>query len=37
MHFHVSTVHVNSGDMEVHKKKKKKKKKNEGLGKTGKE
>jgi hypothetical protein len=34
MHFHVSTVHVNSGDMEVHKKKKKK---NEGLGKTGKE
>jgi len=35
MHFHVSTVHVNSGDMEVHKKKKKKK--NEGLGKTGKE
>jgi hypothetical protein len=35
LHFHVSTVHVNSGDMEVQKKKKKKE--NEGLGKTGKE
>jgi hypothetical protein len=32
LHFHVSTVHVNSGEMEVQKKKE-----NEGLGKTGKE
>jgi hypothetical protein len=36
LHFHVSTVHVNSGDIKVQKKKKKKKE-NEGLGKTGKE
>jgi hypothetical protein len=35
LHFHVSIVHVNSGDMEVQKKKKKKE--NEGLGRTRKE
>jgi hypothetical protein len=33
LHFHVSTVHVNSGEMEVQKKKEEE---NEGLGKTGK-
>jgi hypothetical protein len=33
LHFHVSTIHVNSGEMKVQKKKKE----NEGLGKTGKE
>jgi len=33
LHFYVSTVHVNNGDMEVQKKKKE----NEGLGKTRKE
>jgi hypothetical protein len=32
LHFHVSTIHVNSGEMKVQKKKE-----NEGLGKTGKE
>jgi len=34
LHFHISTVHVNSGEMEVQKKKEEE---NEGLGKPGKE